>query len=763
MKLMVQSYNNGGSAYNDEAEETAFRSYSITHRLNRPAEAVITLGDPAGTIAQKYNVDANDVYVGPGKVTIEDPNETDVFFGRIIRAEADTSSRTVTLYARDFLDQLDEELVTIDMREDLDEGAGVLRQSTIRPYYDAGVADFCQPAQDDLVYGVADDGGVQTDESTETQDANANDMTLLPAVPAVNDAYYFGAYVPFNTISINTGTGGVHTLTITWEYYNGSWTALSDVSDGTQEFTIEGAQDVTFTMPTDWAETGVQGYHCYWIRARVSAYTAIVTQPLGTQATISVGSIIYDNDLTWTQDAFNGMNLMFADSMAGSITVKTGPYDYTSDASTVNSFDNDISDLWTEDTDKHSASDVGGNYYTLGKFKVWTPDSSSWYDSCTGARINVMVGYGSEVYVQLYNGATFDTIDTNIGTSGAETPKKTFEIPDNLLSGMFDSNGEVQVKFVEDDAGALNMHFLEIECDFVTTGYSTATAITDSVEHGIITATDFTADATKVWDGLPYSIAQAIYKHIATDELDRIIAGDNLETIIATATIEHTSGVSTRKYENRTRLEILQDLAKQDKAEFYMALGTATLTYKSTWGDNSNTITDATVDSWRMVQDWEAVYNEYDVYGMRIGDRQLYSNATDATSIAKYKATRTKVVRNAGLTSEYDTSTIATNRVAQDKDVQKILSATLAGFDSTYRLGTITEVTSSILGISAVDYIVIGWDYDSGRHLSQITLHPKVSTTGLQEAKSRLERMEQNATKTSRDQYIPEPATHEVD
>jgi len=88
-----------------------------------------------------------------------------------------------------------------------------------------------------------------------------------------------------------------------------------------------------------------------------------------------------------------------------------------------------------------------------------------------------------------------------------------------------------------------------------------------------------------------------------------------------------------------------------------------------------------------------------------------------------------------------------------------MLSATLAGFDSTYRLGIITEVTSAYMGISAVDYIVTSWAYDSNSHESRITLHPKVSVTGLQEPKSRLEQVEMGAKTATKDLYVPEPST----
>ena len=68
MKLQVQSYNNGGAAYNAEAEETKIISYKITHRFTDPAEAEVVLSDPTGTMARKYNDEANDVYLGVGKV-----------------------------------------------------------------------------------------------------------------------------------------------------------------------------------------------------------------------------------------------------------------------------------------------------------------------------------------------------------------------------------------------------------------------------------------------------------------------------------------------------------------------------------------------------------------------------------------------------------------------------------------------------------------------------------------------------------------------
>ena len=135
---------------------------------------------------------------------------------------------------------------------------------------------------------ITDDGGAQTDETTAANNATANDITLLPTTPAVNDAYYFGSDEPFLDLRINVGQNGAGVWTIVWEYYNGaSWASIPDVADGTSGFRAgTGNKEVTFSPPTDWATTTVSGINAFWVRARVSAYTSITTQPLGTQAWI---------------------------------------------------------------------------------------------------------------------------------------------------------------------------------------------------------------------------------------------------------------------------------------------------------------------------------------------------------------------------------------------------------------------------------------------------------------------------------------------
>ena len=72
MRLLVQSYNNG--AYNAEEEETKFRTYTLDHKFNEPAKAVITLADTDGSMLRKYNTDINPV---GGAVADDGGAETD--------------------------------------------------------------------------------------------------------------------------------------------------------------------------------------------------------------------------------------------------------------------------------------------------------------------------------------------------------------------------------------------------------------------------------------------------------------------------------------------------------------------------------------------------------------------------------------------------------------------------------------------------------------------------------------------------------------
>lgn len=114
---------------------------------------------------------------------------------------------------------------------------------------------------------------------------------LFPATAAANDAVYFGVVQesdsglpasPFASIALDLTTAGVGTYTITWEYYNGSWTSLasSNLQDNSSGFTEGGPVTVHWHQPSDWTTNTVNtSYTGYWVRAKISAFTSMTTVP----------------------------------------------------------------------------------------------------------------------------------------------------------------------------------------------------------------------------------------------------------------------------------------------------------------------------------------------------------------------------------------------------------------------------------------------------------------------------------------------------
>jgi len=146
---------------------------------------------------------------------------------------------------------------------------------------------------------ITDDGGLYVSETTPIQEATADDVEVLPATPAVDDACYFGhATETFAKIALNETTQGAGTWTILWEYWNGTaWASLAGVTDGTTGFTAAaGWVTVVWTLPSTWAKCTVDGVDGYWVRGRVSAYTSITTAPQIGQG------YIYPTSPTWTDD-----------------------------------------------------------------------------------------------------------------------------------------------------------------------------------------------------------------------------------------------------------------------------------------------------------------------------------------------------------------------------------------------------------------------------------------------------------------------------
>ena len=139
-------------------------------------------------------------------------------------------------------------------------------------------------------YSYNADTDTYTDETSDINNSTVDDVALPPMqTTTVGDAIYIGhSKYKFDTIKINVSTAGVYSgITLEWQYYNGSsWTALSGVNDGTNGFQNSGTNNISFTVPGDWAKTDVNGDNAYWVRCVVTGFSSpsITTSPLAAQA-----------------------------------------------------------------------------------------------------------------------------------------------------------------------------------------------------------------------------------------------------------------------------------------------------------------------------------------------------------------------------------------------------------------------------------------------------------------------------------------------
>lgn len=133
------------------------------------------------------------------------------------------------------------------------------------------------------------------DQSTGANDATNANWTVFPATEDTSDYCAIGYSQKFKKVIFDyaNGTAGVGG-SVTWQYWNGStWAALSGVSDATTGFTAAAADGriLTFTVPTDWAATSLNGsQNLFYIRALVAGtYT---TNPILDQGFIGgTGSV----------------------------------------------------------------------------------------------------------------------------------------------------------------------------------------------------------------------------------------------------------------------------------------------------------------------------------------------------------------------------------------------------------------------------------------------------------------------------------------
>ncbi len=114
-------------------------------------------------------------------------------------------------------------------------------------------------------------------------------VSAMPATEAVDDATYFGHDERFYELNIELIVAKGGTWTGVWEFFNGStWELLTDLTDGTTNYTVTGLQVVTFSIPDDWAANTIDTDTRYWIRFRIDSFTSSGTTPLIAQVSVAM-------------------------------------------------------------------------------------------------------------------------------------------------------------------------------------------------------------------------------------------------------------------------------------------------------------------------------------------------------------------------------------------------------------------------------------------------------------------------------------------
>jgi hypothetical protein len=169
-------------------------------------------------------------------------------------------------------------------------GAAEITSFNFEGAFGAGLAVIVRTRNQGFPNGaLQDDNGSYTDFTTESNSSTTDDMVMYPATPVVNeDSFQFGHSEEFGSLKLELGTIGTGGFGVTWEYWNGAWTALSGVVDGTSALTATGENIVSWTIPGDWAAVNDGGFGSYkYVRVRYTSGTMTIV-PLGRKAKLNV-------------------------------------------------------------------------------------------------------------------------------------------------------------------------------------------------------------------------------------------------------------------------------------------------------------------------------------------------------------------------------------------------------------------------------------------------------------------------------------------
>jgi hypothetical protein len=260
------------------------------------------------------------------------------------------------------------------------------------------------------------DGGSFIDD---TVDFNQATGTVSPfPTPGLNDAWYVGHDEIFYEINLNVTTANTSgTYTTVFEYWDGSaWSALTDVTDGTNSLRTTGTNAITYSKPDDWAKTTVNSDSRYWVRSRISVVGTAGTDPIITQGTVAMAG---DINLETSTAEMISCNI----SKMGCIKIRNGAFltKSTIDGSVVpakhaavdfgdtNPATNTVRDLTIQNCNKGillKGTSTGATSYTLTNIFFNNNTADVRVDFPAGATITINISGGDTPSIDNVNGST---------------------------------------------------------------------------------------------------------------------------------------------------------------------------------------------------------------------------------------------------------------------------------------------------------------------------------------------------------------------
>lgn len=156
-----------------------------------------------------------------------------------------------------------------------------------------------------LYDGAAAPGNVPTlgrDYSDQVRDRLTTTVAILDSLDtyANNECIFIKSPVPINSLTITIAAGNDNASVLSGYYWNGAWTQVSSLSDGTDVAgdTLKQTGTVTWTLPTDSIPNYMYGENGYWYRLQVSVQL---------DAEVEISKVTFSSNWQSIENVWNGI------------------------------------------------------------------------------------------------------------------------------------------------------------------------------------------------------------------------------------------------------------------------------------------------------------------------------------------------------------------------------------------------------------------------------------------------------------------------